>query len=444
MDEQKSALFIDRFVDLTPSGHQVETSQQLGDLLEKKDLTYRAVFITADQPGISPIRELRRIREKLPFSSVFFVYDEVKPLADVMIRRMGVQSQIQRAVVPVIVTQFDNAHAQIEVPLQKALELRSDRVKRGKSTAEPVPLPGFKPVRIESLLNDAPLVFDVHVIIPGPQRIKVFAANDPPDLDRILKYISEGIYWVYVRESSLNSCLSYCGFIATTLMSNKDVSLEVKYLHLANETGKLLEKLSPTTLLDTEKLLGNIQDLLVSKNHDPEDVIRLFFKHLKLVEHALNVTLVTGLMSKNLGLSSVKTREQLGFASLLHDVGLMKLPEHLQTQEQSGFAPDEQKVYEAHCEASVEILSSLGITDTAVLQAVAQHHERFDNSGYPKSADSSEVHLFAELIGIGDDLTVFMKRNSETDRKAALQKFSNQMTNHFSLAVIDSFNRTFL
>ena len=72
-------------------------------------------------------------------------------------------------------------------------------------------------------------------------------------------------------------------------------------------------------------------------------------------------------------------------------------------------------VIEQHPAQSVELLNKAGITDADWLEAIAQHHERPDGSGYPVAA--TEVCEMAVALRVND---VFMAKISPRALRAAL------------------------
>ncbi len=55
-----------------------------------------------------------------------------------------------------------------------------------------------------------------------------------------------------------------------------------------------------------------------------------------------------------------------------------------------------------HPQAAVEKLRARGVNDAQWLDAVAQHHERLDGSGYPKGLLGEATSLAAQVIGLAD------------------------------------------
>lgn len=89
-------------------------------------------------------------------------------------------------------------------------------------------------------------------------------------------------------------------------------------------------------------------------------------------EHPINVTVLSLLLGKALGLGAAQLRE-LGMAALLHDIGKDSMP--------TAAAPTRPQ-YERHVGDSVALAMGMGASNE-VLTAIAQHHEFADGSGFP-------------------------------------------------------------
>jgi putative nucleotidyltransferase with HDIG domain len=87
-------------------------------------------------------------------------------------------------------------------------------------------------------------------------------------------------------------------------------------------------------------------------------------------------------------------------SGLLHDVGKMVVPEWILNK--SGcISQSEYNTIKQHCHAGYEILHKFGFP-WPVKQAVLQHHERMDGSGYPYGLAGDEIVPDARIIAVAD------------------------------------------
>ncbi|MSR83844.1 MAG: HD domain-containing protein [Candidatus Latescibacteria bacterium] len=90
----------------------------------------------------------------------------------------------------------------------------------------------------------------------------------------------------------------------------------------------------------------------------------------------------------------------LGLCGLMHDVGMLKVPEEV--LKTSRMTPQQLEVMRNHTHESKRIVEGFG-PDLAWMGAiVVQVHERYDGSGYPNKLKEEEIHEFARIIGLAD------------------------------------------
>ena len=107
---------------------------------------------------------------------------------------------------------------------------------------------------------------------------------------------------------------------------------------------------------------------------------------------------------------SKKTIETIKWASLLHDVGKIGIPEEILIK--PGRLTDEEfKLIKQHPLYSKDILSNIfdknvGLfndEDFALISDIAKyHHERLDGKGYPCGLKGEEIPIIARIISVAD------------------------------------------
>jgi HD-GYP domain-containing protein (c-di-GMP phosphodiesterase class II) len=99
-------------------------------------------------------------------------------------------------------------------------------------------------------------------------------------------------------------------------------------------------------------------------------------------------------------------------AALTMNLGMLEYHQRLHRQATPLTAPQREQLQQ-HPDASVKLLQAIGVTDPVWLDAIREHHDKADGSGYHHAASSSEP---SQLLRIAD---VFDARsNARADRKA--------------------------
>jgi HD-GYP domain-containing protein (c-di-GMP phosphodiesterase class II) len=83
----------------------------------------------------------------------------------------------------------------------------------------------------------------------------------------------------------------------------------------------------------------------------------------------------------------------------MQDVGKLKLPRALLDQH-APLTAAERDIVKSHIKHSIEILETSPNTSPVLIEIVAQHHERFDGSGYPNGLKGDEISMLGAMAGI--------------------------------------------
>ena len=115
--------------------------------------------------------------------------------------------------------------------------------------------------------------------------------------------------------------------------------------------------------------------------------------------HSERVSRYVRAMAARLHLNETQ-RKDLNWASVLHDVGKIGIPEAILNK--SGSLTDEEyRILKAHPEKGHNILASLDQLSGA-LPGILHHHERYDGLGYPGGLKGEDIPLAARIIAIVD------------------------------------------
>jgi len=130
-----------------------------------------------------------------------------------------------------------------------------------------------------------------------------------------------------------------------------------------------------------------------------ESAIRLLSDGIgdRLAMHPVNVSVLSLLLGKYLGLAADEMSD-LGLAAFLHDIGKTQIPDRVRWLDDS-FSSAEQKAYQAHVAQSVLLGKRMELPPGA-LQAIAQHHEMVDGSGFPSRIKGDAMSRPAKILAL--------------------------------------------
>lgn len=118
------------------------------------------------------------------------------------------------------------------------------------------------------------------------------------------------------------------------------------------------------------------------------------------VGHALRVLFVSGLLAEQLDFSTAD-QESLAAAALTMNIASLDL--HDRFHAYAGTVPEaDRAALRGHPRAAAERLALAGVSDVLWLDAVQQHHENMDASGYPGCLPGSAITLAARVLRVAD------------------------------------------
>ncbi len=95
-----------------------------------------------------------------------------------------------------------------------------------------------------------------------------------------------------------------------------------------------------------------------------------------------------------------RRREDLIFASLLHDVGKLGISERILLKP-AGLTAEERSIIQLHPRIGYQLVSQVPAL-REIAPAVLHHHERFDGDGYPGRLRGETIPLEARIIAVAD------------------------------------------
>lgn len=116
--------------------------------------------------------------------------------------------------------------------------------------------------------------------------------------------------------------------------------------------------------------------------------------------HCVNVSVVAALIAMWLKYPG-DIVNAVSLAGLMHDIGKALLPSELLNQPGKLAVTDYFK-YQQHVQYGKTLLSKRSDVSPSVAEAILQHHEREDGSGYPYALKGDEIHPYAAIIAVAD------------------------------------------
>lgn len=116
--------------------------------------------------------------------------------------------------------------------------------------------------------------------------------------------------------------------------------------------------------------------------------------------HSVNVGVLSILVGNALKLNQ-KQLHTLGVAAMMHDIGKFFVPKEI-LNKPAALSQDEFSIMKGHSFKGFEYLNRQFNFNQSVLDAILDHHERQDGSGYPYGKQGQDISRFGCIIAIAD------------------------------------------
>jgi HD-GYP domain-containing protein (c-di-GMP phosphodiesterase class II) len=138
-------------------------------------------------------------------------------------------------------------------------------------------------------------------------------------------------------------------------------------------------------------------------------------------------------MGRAMGLDD-EVLHDLHFASLLHDVGMLRIPlEHQR----------DPKYFRKHSTFGHKVLSRIRVWERAA-PMVLQHHERLDGAGYPDGIAADDICLGARILAVCDTWDALRTKDWNRDALSvedALTEIEANSGGQFDPEIVATFKR---
>jgi len=121
--------------------------------------------------------------------------------------------------------------------------------------------------------------------------------------------------------------------------------------------------------------------------------------------HSTNVAKYAVAIGRDVGMSPLQL-EDLHISSILHDVGKIGISERI-ISKPDRLSQEEFEIMKDHPAHGLRILEPIGFAP-AIIDAIYQHHERYDGKGYPRGLAGEQITLAARVLSVSDTMDAML------------------------------------
>ena len=206
-------------------------------------------------------------------------------------------------------------------------------------------------------------------------------------------------------------------------------------------TREIFEALAAGQQIDITNVNEALDGMVDSIERNPDAL--MWLAKLKQTDnyaynHALNVSITLMAFASFMSFPKAQIKN-LGMAGLLQDIGKGKLPAQLLHKE-GKISSAEFSVLKRHVDYAIDILKETEDIPESVIAIVAEHHERFDGSGYPNALSGKQINRGGQMAGLIDTycaLTTNKVYAKGVYNQVALERINKMSDVKFSAALVN-------
>ncbi|MCL2295302.1 MAG: HD-GYP domain-containing protein [Spirochaetes bacterium] len=157
----------------------------------------------------------------------------------------------------------------------------------------------------------------------------------------------------------------------------------------------------------------------------------------KYAVSGINCAILSIIVGKELKLTPIRMNN-LVIASLLHDVGMLRIPERI-LEKKGNLTPEELAVVRMHPTVSYQIIAKILGFPEGIARIVIQHHERWDGNGYPSKLAGEQINLLARIIAVTDSFEAMNRSKAYRTSMigyAAMKQILNENSKKYDAGVV--------
>jgi len=257
----------------------------------------------------------------------------------------------------------------------------------------------FMPIVTEAFLLTDKCFFNVFIRLADNKFVKILNAGDPFDSDFAEKYSSDKFKALWVKKSEHHQYIHLSEKNTMAGLARGAADVEKRIAHLGDNVSKALSRsgISEDNLLYADRFLGHTVAYLRQMKFKDEGQ-RKFFEELARAEHPAAVSVVAGLLAQKLGFESTKAIKIIGLAALLHDIAIYQKRSSFPAELPLELTGDDLLLYNSHTAEGAKFLQEMELFDEAVIQAVAQHHQKHSIHAGKATTLISEIVASSDLF----------------------------------------------
>lgn len=271
------------------------------------------------------------------------------------------------------------------------------------------------------------------------------------DIDRLKKWGIDTVETageVIERKNDNQDTLSTGSDIVDEILNAQANSELLKRYHSAvHKLDSIYQNIKANQVVEREEIDTIVNELMPLIRDHKDDIIGFVILRGKgqtgYAKSSVNCMLLSVLVADQIKMPNHKII-QLGIAALVHDIGMMKIPDSIVNKD-GKLTERELQIMQTHPIHSYKIITKNLKFPEEIGRIVLHHHERWDGKGYPKQLSGKNIMVQSRILSVTDAFEAMVSvrsyRNSMIGYKA-MRQLLNDNSRRFDSEILKVFIKT--
>lgn len=175
-----------------------------------------------------------------------------------------------------------------------------------------------------------------------------------------------------------------------------------------------------------------VNELMALVHDNRSDIVGFILggdvQEMELAKSSVNIAILSMIIASHLELPRHRVL-QIATGALLHDVGMLKIPDSIISKEGS-LDETETQLMRSHTFYGYKTIVNELLYADEVGKAAVQHHERWDGDGYPGKLAGQNIDIGARVISVADAFEAMVSPKAYRDSMVGYQAMRNLLADN--------------
>ena len=316
----------------------------------------------------------------------------------------------------------------------------------------------FTSIPIETFHDEHVFIIDVYIKLSPHKYLKILHAGDSMEESRVKRYeFGKKLTHFYFKNEEKEKYIKFASQVLESLTKSRNViipsqkktpspyidditaAIEHEVTQTNFEQNQLyteVTKRSKTSSIQDFMALGKLKTIkpgylkpsitlflntyYLITDHPQLNEYLYYYKNLSPLyeDHIYYTTILATTCCAQLDWGQDSILKLICKAAILHDIGLIQVDEDILQKDFDKLDYGELKQYKTHPIKSAELLQGIDIIPDKVRQIIAQHHEKLNGIGYPKSLSGMRIYPMSQVLALASEISEYTIKHTVTPKEA--------------------------